>query len=154
MKPVEMVLRPAFKLAYLLMVISVIACLVLLFLPLPILLKIILVLSVLTSAAYFILRDVMLALPHSWHSLAIGLQNEMVMTQRNGEHFICEVLPDSVVFSYCGVLRLKLKGCFWARGLVLVEESAEPEIFRRWRVWFRWGKHSALKMVCDDSTLP
>jgi hypothetical protein len=41
MKPVEMVLRPAFKLAYLLMVISVIACLVLLFLPLPILLKII-----------------------------------------------------------------------------------------------------------------
>jgi energy-coupling factor transporter transmembrane protein EcfT len=154
MKPEEMVLRPAFKLAYLLMVISVMASLILLFLPLPIFLKIILVLSVLTITAYFILRDVLLALPHSWHSLAIGLQNEMVMTQRNGEHFICEVLPNSVVFSYCSVLRLKLKGCFWGRSLVLVEESAEPEIFRRWRVWFRWGKHSALKMVDDDSTLP
>ena len=53
MKPVEMVLRPAFRLAYLLMVISVMACLVLLFLPLPIFLKIIWVLSVLTTVAYF-----------------------------------------------------------------------------------------------------
>ena len=85
MKPVEMVLRPAFRLAYLLMVISVMASLILLFLPLPIFLKIILVLSVLTITAYFILRDVLLALPHSWHSLALGLQNEIVITERNGE---------------------------------------------------------------------
>jgi hypothetical protein len=154
MKPVEMVLRPAFKLAYLLMVISVMACLVLLFLPLAIFLKIILVLSVLMSAAYFILRDVLLALPHSWQSLSLTSRDEIMLTQKNGKTFMCSVLPDSVVFSYCSVLRLKLKGCFWARSLVLVEEGAEPEIFRRWRVWFRWGKHSALKMVDDDSTLP
>lgn len=139
MKPVEMVLRPAFKLAYLLTVIAVMACLVLLFLPLSIFIKIILVLSVITSAAYLILRDVLLALPHSWHSIALGLQDEIVMTQKDGERFICEVLPDSLVFSYLSVLRLKLKGCFLARNLVLVEESADPDVFRRWRVWLRWG---------------
>ncbi|MEN9724577.1 MAG: hypothetical protein RLZZ98_86 [Pseudomonadota bacterium] len=154
MKPAEMVLRPAFKLAYLLMIMTVMACLVLLFLPLSIFLKILFVMTVLTSATYLILRDVLLALPHSWHSLALGLQDEMVMTQRNGERFICEVLPDSVVFSDCSVLRLKLQGYFWARSLVLVGESADPDLLRRWRVWFRWGRRSALKIVYDDSTSP
>lgn len=154
MKPTEMVLRPAFKLAYLLMIMTLMACLVLLFLPISIFLNILLVMAVLTSATYFILRDVLLALPHSWHGLVLGLRDEMVMTQRNGERFICEVLPDSVVLSYCSVLRLKVKDHFWPRSLVLVAESADPDVLGRWRVWLRWGRRSALKMVGDDSALP
>ena len=79
---------------------------------------------------------------------------EMVMTERNDERFICEVLPDSVVLSYCSVLRLKVKNHFWPRSLVLVAESADLDVLRRWRVWLRWGRRSELKMVGDDSALP
>ena len=140
MKPAVMRLQPAFKLAYLLAFITTMACFTLMFLPLSIFIKIILVLSVLINAAYLILRDVLLALPHSWGRLSLTSRDEIMITQKNGKTFICSVLPDSVVFSYCSVLRLKLKGRFWVRSLVMVEESADPQLFRRWRVWLRWGQ--------------
>ena len=63
-------LQPTFKLAYLLAFITTMACFTLMFLPLSIFIKIILVLSVLINAAYLILRDVLLALPHSWGRLS------------------------------------------------------------------------------------
>ena len=139
MKPVHMVLRPALKLAYLLVFITLVACVVLLLLPLHFLLKAGLVLLVLLIAVYLIARDVLLILPCSWASLALNAQDEIIITQQDGKSFVCQVLPDSVAFSYCTILRLKLRAYWLPRNLVLVPESADAETLRRWRVWLRWG---------------
>jgi toxin CptA len=139
MKPVQMVLRPALKLAYLLALVTLAACVVLLLLPLHFLLKAGLALLILLVAVYLIARNVLLILPYSWASLVLNAQDEIVITQQDGKFFVCRILPDSVVFSYCTILRLKLSTSWFARNLVLVPESADAETLRRWRIWLRWG---------------
>lgn len=139
MKPTEMVLRPALKLAYLLAVATFAACVTLLLLPLPMPLRLGLVLLVSWLAVYLMRRDVLLALPHSWQSVTLNSKDEIVMTQKNGQHFVCQVLPDSVVFRHLTVLRLKLNDRFWPRSLILLAGSADADELRRWRIWLRWG---------------
>ena len=139
MKPTEMVLRPALKLAYLLAAATFAACVILLWLPLPTPLRLGLVLLVSYFAVYFIRRDVLLALPHSWQSVTLNSKDEIVMTQKNGQRFLCQVLPDSVVFPHLTVLRLKMNGRFWPRSLILLAGSADADELRRWRIWLRWG---------------
>lgn len=140
MKPTEMVLRPALKLAYLLAVATVAACVtLLLLLPLSMPLRLGLVLLVSWLAVYLMRRDVLLALPHSWQSVTLNSKDEIVMTQKNGQHFVCQVLPDSVVFRHLTVLRLKLNDRFWPRSLILLAGSADADELRRWRIWLRWG---------------
>ena len=135
-----MVLKPALKLAYLLLSVTCLAILTLCLIPLPIVVKSVSVLLILVVAVYLILRDVLLALPHSWRSLGLNARDEIIITQKNGKAFICHVLPDSVVLGYLIVLRLKLKGQRFARSLVLVSESSDADVLRRWRVWLLWGR--------------
>lgn len=139
MKPTEMVLRPALKLAYLLAAATFVACVTLLLLPLPTPLRLALVLLVSCFAVYLIRRDVLLALPHSWQSVTLNSKDDIEITQKNGQRFACQVLSDSVVFPHLTVLRLKLNGRFWPRSLILVADSADADEFRRWRVWLKWG---------------
>lgn len=134
-----MVLQPSLKLSYLLAGVTFVACLTLLFLPLLTLLKVALVLLVLLLGIYRLLRDALLALPHSCQRLVLNSKDEIVLVQKSGKNFLCQVLPDSVVFPHLTVLRLKLNGHFWPCSLILLADSADADEFRRWRVWLRWG---------------
>lgn len=139
MKPNDMALQPSLKLSYLLISVSFFACVTLAFLPLLALLKIALILLVLLLSVYKLLRDVLLALPNSFQQLSINNKNEVILTQKNGKCFTCKVLPDSVVFPYVTILRLKLDDCFWPRSLILLEDHLNADELRHWRVWLKWG---------------
>lgn len=138
MKPDDMVLQPSLKLAYLLGVMNFVACVVLLFLPLLMLIKALFLVLVLVSAIYLVLRDILLGLPHSFQRLSLNSKNEIILEQKNGKQLVCRVLPDSVVFDGFTVLRLKLKVDWLPRSLILLSDSADADVFRRWRVWLRW----------------
>jgi len=112
---------------------------VLLFLPLLMLIKALFLVLILVSTIYLVLRDALLALPHSFQRLILNSKNEIILEQKNGKQLVCRVLPDSVVFDGFTVLRLKLKGDWLPRSLILLSNSADADVFRRWRVWLRWG---------------
>lgn len=138
MKPAELVLHASWKLAYLLMCIATMGCLIILLMPLNGWLKLSLILYIAVIATYIILRDVLLKLPYSYVSLELNKHKQIVLLQKDGQRFVCDVMPESVVFKPLTVLQVKPAGAFFSRNIVIVANSVDSAEFRRWRVWLRW----------------
>ena len=88
MKPAELVLHASWNLAYLLMCIATMSCLIILLMPLNGWLKLSLILYIAVIATYIILRDVLLKLPYSYVSLELNKHKQIVLLQKDGQRFV------------------------------------------------------------------
>ena len=140
LKPsIRLVLKPSLCLAWILSSVSVAACLLCAWMPLPIWGKLLLILLIAGISIYLILRDALLALPWSWREISLNAKDEIVFTQNNDLSLHVEIQPSSVVMPLLTVLNVKPRGRLCSRSLVLLSDSADTDELRRWRAWLKWG---------------
>ena len=139
MKPRELALKPSRRLAYILALVSLFACVLVICLPFSFQYKIFLVLAILFVATYSVACDALLILPWSCHFLTLNKENEIFLEQKNGKNFVVKILPTSLVAPQLTILNMKIQGRLWPQNIILLADSADANEARLWRVWLKWG---------------
>ncbi len=117
-------------------------------LTLPVVINIILLTSILLSAAYFVMNIALLSLPWSWRLVSINKVGVCSLTQKNDESFIVHIQPDSFVSSYLTIIHVVPEEYRWYkiwqhRHVILLQDNADAELLRKLRVYLRWHKNIA-----------
>lgn len=139
-KPVQLELSPSANLVWMIALASLTACLVLLFLPLPVALKALSVALIVALAVYYIRQHGTLTLTRSIVRLALNPESGLQVTERGGRSHQVTVLPNSFVAPYLTVLNLQATESKRYFSLLLLADNVDPEGFRQLRVWLRWGR--------------
>jgi hypothetical protein len=139
MKPRQLVLKPSRRLTYILALVSLFACVLVMYLPFTWLCKAALLLMIVPATAYSIARDALLILPWSCYLITLNKDNEIVITQKNGKSFVVKVLPTSLVRPQLTVISMRAKGQLWSRNMIILADSADAVEARLWRIWLKWG---------------
>lgn len=139
MKPRQLALKPSRRLAYILALVSLFACVLVICLPFSLQYKVLLVSVILLVTAYSIACDALLILPWSCHLLMLNKENDISLVQKNGQNFVVSILPTSLVGPQLTVLNLKIQGRLRTRNIILLTDSADANDARLWRVWLKWG---------------
>jgi hypothetical protein len=141
-KPIRLDLRSSRLLGSILVVAAMMACAAIAVLPLPIWFRLAIMLPILAAAAFHVMRDAQLRLRTSILALEVG--NDGTLRYLTRAHGWCDatVRGDSFVMPALTVLVLTSEGRYFPRYAVLLSDSADSEMFRRLRVWLRWGSQS------------
>jgi hypothetical protein len=143
-------MQPSALLLGLIAVISMAACAVAVYLPLPILLKIALIIMVLVSSAYFCWRDIALNLPQSWQNLAVDNKGILRVNNRRGQQYQPILAANSFIHPSIIILNFKKSAeKISLPPLILLKTTQNAEEFRKLSVWLRWFKHD--KTTQDDA---
>ena len=148
MQPIHIKLLPSKLLLGLLLAISIVACAIIVSLPIALDLlnsfttKLLIIALILVSSAYFIMRDALLMLPWSWKTIDVDNKGGLKITNKRGQVFQPTLAPSSFIHAACTILNFKRDGFKLALTPVILFSSAESENeVRRLRVWLRWFKH-------------
>lgn len=139
MKPRQLALKPSRRLAYILALVSLFACVLVICLPFSLQHKVLLVSFILLVTAYSIACDALLILPWSCHLLTLNKEHDISLVQKNGQNFEVKILPTSLVGPQLTVLNVKIQGRLRTRNIILLADSADANDARLWRVWLKWG---------------
>lgn len=141
-KPIRLDLRPSRLLGTILVVAATLACAAVAVLPLPAVARLAVMALILAAAAFHVLRDAQLRLRSSLLALEVG--SDGVLRYLTPARGWCEatVRGESFVMSGLAVLVLKPEGRYFLRYAILLSDSADTEMFRRLRVWLRWGSQA------------
>jgi hypothetical protein len=135
-------LMPSTLLLGLLLAISMLACAIVVSLPMSAYFKLVIIALILLTSAYFILRDALLMLPWSWQSVDVNSKGELTIINKRGEQFQPVLAANSFIHAACTILNFKRVGFNFALAPVILFSSAENKNeLRRLRVWLRWFKH-------------
>lgn len=137
-KPIRLVLQPSTRLAMILAVAGMGACIIVVGMPMMLSLKFITCISAALCTAYFIVQDALLFLPWSLTCVNLDSNSELTVTDRRGTQTAVAVMPNTFVAAYLTVLNLRLDGYFWQRSIILTPDRADADTFRQLRVWLRW----------------
>lgn len=66
------------------------------------------------------------------------VDGELEVVQKNGLRLPATIAPDSVIFPFLVVLRLRVAGEGDARSATVLADATRPEAHRRLRVWLQW----------------
>ena len=148
MQAIHIKLLPSTLLLGLLAAISIIACAIIVSLPIALGLlnsfttKLVIIALILVSSAYFILRDALLMLPNSWQTIDVDNKGDLKITNYRGQVFQPTLAPSSFIHAAYTILNFKREGFKLALPPVILMANAENENeLRRLRVWLRWFKH-------------
>lgn len=148
LQPIHIKLLPSKLLLGLLLAISIVACAIILGLPIPLDLlnsfttKLVIIALILVSSAYFIMRDALLMLPWSWQSVAVDSKGELTITNKRSQQFQPTLGSSTFIHAAFTILNFKREGIKFALTPVILMANAESENeLRRLRVWLRWFKH-------------
>ena len=138
---IHLPLKPRYLMLVLLIIISIASGLIILFLPLLFVFKLVMILCILASSIYFILRDALLMLPNSWQFLDIDTKGELTITNRC-KQLLSPILADtSFIHNQLVILNFKSSGFkFSLPPIILFTTYDNANSLRRLRVWLRWGK--------------
>jgi hypothetical protein len=95
----------------------------------PLAAKLLMILLVALSLIYYLVRDVLLLLPESWHEILLD-QNDISVIVRDGSSFVGQVASQTVVSPYFVVLCVKLGGHHKLVSRVIFPDSMSPGAFR------------------------
>ncbi len=153
LQPIYIKLMPSNLLLGLLLAISIVACTIIISLPIALFLKLVIIALILASSAYFILRDALLLLPNSWQIVEVDSKGELTISNKNGLKFQPKLASSSLIHVACTILNFKREGFKFVLPAVILLSSAENENeLRRLRVWLRWFKHQDDLSVVDLTT--
>lgn len=138
MKPSLLDLKPSFYLAYLLGLLSLIACCIVLILPIALWMKAIAILVMVFASGFYIARDALLIFPASWCAVYLDKDPKIMVRSVAGHEYLARVLPSTVVFPFVTILNFKVPDCFWVQTIIILPDRVDVDVFRRWRVFLIW----------------
>jgi hypothetical protein len=121
--------------------VSIVACLILLYLPILFLIKLIAIVIVVASSIYYSLRDALLVLPWSWQIVEVDSKGQLKVLNQRGETFTPVLHASS--FVHARLCILNFKNARFKRALppvILLSNAQHADELRRLRVWLRWFK--------------
>jgi len=122
--------------------VSIVSCLILINLPIALYIKLVIIALILASSTYFILRDALLMLPHSWKTLEVDSKGALTMTNNRGQQFQPILAANSFIHEACTILNFKSSGFKLALApVILFPNIQNADALRQLRVWLRWFKH-------------
>jgi hypothetical protein len=121
--------RSSLRYAVLLMLLHLAAASVVVATVIPVPAKLLLLLLTVFSLAYYLLRDVLLLLPGSWHEISLN-QHEVSVVTRNGSGFFGQVANQTVVSPYFVVFRVLPQGYHRPVFRIIFPDSTRPGAFR------------------------
>jgi hypothetical protein len=132
-------IKPSRNLALLLWVLHVGNAAVLTMTNLAWMVKLMVLLLIVASLTYHLLRDVGLRLAHSWREItlkqdgvSIGLQGSSILSGK--------LSNTSVAFAYCVILVVKLEGHRFNTARVIFRDALQPEAFRELCVYLKYSR--------------
>ena len=150
LQAIHIKLKPSKLLLGLLLAISIVACTIIISLPIALFLKLVIIALILASSAYFILRDALLLLPNSWQIVEVDSKGELTISNKNGLKFQPKLAASSFIHTACTILNFKREGFkFVLPAVVLLSSTENENDLRRLRVWLRWFKHQDDLSVVD-----
>lgn len=150
LQPIYIKLMPSKLLLGLLLAISIVACTIIISLPIALFLKLVIIALILASSAYFILRDALLLLPNSWQIVEVDSKGELTISNKNGLKFQPKLAASSFIHAACTIINFKREGFkFVLPAVVLLSSTENENELRRLRVWLRWFKHQDDLSVVD-----
>jgi toxin CptA len=114
------------------------AALCVLFVPLPLWLRFMLLGALLLNLLYALANQAWRVLPFSVVALEFEREGGARMLLRSGKMLEARVLGSSFVAPYLTIILLKTKRAWFARGVVLLPDMLAPDLFRTLRVWLKW----------------
>ncbi len=121
----------------------------------PALLKVPVIMLMIIAAIYYVMRDVLLCLPWSWHQVLLSSHGQLSLLNRRLE--LCEpvLAASSVNHPLLTVLHFNRSSLRfgWQCTLMLMPwQITDADQFRRLRVWLKWAPYVA-GVDGDDSAL-
>ncbi len=144
-KPIHLNLKPSPLLAWLIGLANAICCLIVLFLPIHIGFKLLVVPVLVAMAIYSIRRYAMLALDKSINRMSLTHESKLQLISRNGARQEAKVLESTFVAAYLTVLNAEDMETGKRIHIILMPDNVEPDSFRQLRVWLRWGRESVVE---------
>ena len=151
---IKITLKPSLWLLGLLSSISILSVVAVAVLPISLLLKCLMAVTIVCSTFYYILRDALLLLPWSWQTLEVNSGGELRLMNSRGQQFA--PMLDATTFIHPWLVIINLKNPIEGRGLLKMRLPSvvlfldalytEPasEQHRQLRVWLRWWKHDSI----------
>lgn len=132
-------LKPSKLLLGLTVSVSIVACFILLYLPILFLIKLLAITIIVTTSIYYSLRDALLVLPWSWRLIEVDSKGQLKLLNQRGETFTLALNASSFVHSSLCILNFKSEPFKWALPpIILLTNTQNAEELRRLRVWLRW----------------
>ena len=105
----------------------------------PLWAKSLLALAILASLARALFRHALLRSPGSLRAIELRENDETAVQTRDGAWHEARILGTTYVSPLMSVINLRLEGRMLARHMLIVQDNADAEYFRRLRVRLRWG---------------
>lgn len=123
---------------------GVAACCIVMLLAMPSQIKLILILMIIMSAVYAVLKYGLLSLPSSYIILKVDSKNQLQLIRKDGKTLNMNVEADSTVTLYLTVLNSRVEDASWLQGLfghalIIFPDAINAESYRQLRVWLRWS---------------
>ena len=143
-------LMPSKLLLGLLLAISIVACVIIISLPISSYIKVVIIALILASSTYFILRDALLLLPWSWQSVDVNSKGALTITNKHGQQFQPTLAPSTFIHAACTILNFKRKSFrFVSPAVILFANTNNRDELRRLRLWLRWFEHDKIGYQAD-----
>jgi tellurite resistance protein TehA-like permease len=150
LQAIHIKLMPSKLLLGLLLAISIVACAIIVSLPIAFYFKLVIIALILLSSAYFVLRDALLLLPRSWKIVDVDSKGELTISNKRGQQFQPALASSSFIHATCTILSFKRNGFNIALPAVILLPNAEnKDELRKLRVWLRWFKHQEDSSAAD-----
>ena len=142
-QPIHIKLKRSSLMLGLLVFISMVCCLILIVLPIPLSVQFGTILLIIISSIYYILRDALLLLPASWQALGVNAKGQLKLINKRGQQFEPALAGNTFIHARVIVLNFKRNGFGLALPpVVLFTRADNANELRRLRVWLRWGKQN------------
>jgi hypothetical protein len=129
--------KPSLRFVVLLILLHVIVTIVVCVTAMPLPVKLVMSLLIFLSLFYYLARDVLLLLPHSWRGISLN-QNSVTVIARDGSSLLGQVANNTVVSPYFVVLRVRLEGHRLLVSRVIFPDALSADEFRELCVRLRF----------------
>ena len=130
--------KPSFRLVTFLSIAHCVAAGLLWPLLLPMSTKAVIAILLIISLIYYSKQEALLSARSAVVAFELSDDMQCILTTRAGESVVCTILSSTFVAPYMTVLNLKPVGKFLTRGVVILPDGIDAEVFRRLRVLLRW----------------
>ena len=142
---IQIKLMPSYLLLGLISGVSIACCTIILLQPIALAIKLVIIVLILLSSAYFIARDALLSLPRSWQLLAVNNKGELTITNQRGQQFQPVLAPATFIHPAFTLLNFKSNRFKFALPpVILFANTNNRDELRRLRVWLRWFKRGEI----------
>lgn len=143
---IDVAVKPSLLLLGLLSIISILSCLGIGMMPIPLFFKLLVMIVIVGSSLYYTLRDGLLLLPWSWQRIQVSHLGQLTLTNKQGQQFTPDLAAASFIHPFLIILNLKkprlqqqLLGMALPAVTLFSEKGCQQH--RQLRVWLRWWKH-------------